>query len=511
MPFSDKNFNDFLRSFLTNIKEELPGNSFRFCDFEDAYNKSKIALEKPEQWPENEKEDLSWVDQFRTTLFHICRIINDPRHTITSYKEALGVEKIVKIDSQDVMESSKKDIYWDRRSTGEVTPKKFSTSINERDICIYENKFVVFVIDLMLGFVAQHIFRIKKNLRFLHQNFADENFSYKDAENLLDLARFEQFKHNGKILPPQYLPLLTSNKSDTIRNLETLEFFKKELLRITYTSFYQIVKKSGQITYERVYATNLLLGDHNYSEIFNFYRNFLTIKLEKPYKAPIYKPWYNDYVAITLLMTLKELGFEFNKNRIMFTDVHHFILENYNCEKEGIRCHINMDNKKNIIEVTFSVQYIEGKFHKLTNLTRKRDSKLCFIMLANPKTDDDTEARNLYRSLINKRLETGEYTNAFIVSPHDEFNFTNCIIVSPFASNVDINLKNVIQSSLIFTEGDAKMYSKFCPICGSRVDGEWEDGNCHCPECNSIWTSFVSGDNHTYQNTVWLKAIKRPL
>ena len=508
MPFSDKNFNDFLRTFLANIKNELPGRSFRFCDFEDAYKRSAIALEKPEQFPENEKEDLSWVDSFRITLFHICRIINDPRFTITSYKEALGVEKIVKIDSQDVMESSKKDIYWDRKEDGQITPKKFSTSINERDICIYENKFVVFVIDLMLAFVAQHIFRIKKNLRFLHQNFAEENFSYKDVENVLDLARFEQFKHNGRVLPPTYMPLLTSNKSDTVKNLDTLEFFKKELIRITYTSFYQIVKKSGQITYERVYATNLLLGDHNYGEIFKFYQKFLTIKMEKPYKAPIYKPWYNDYVAITLLMTLRELGFEFNKNRIMFTDVHHFILQNYNCEKEGVKVHIDMHN--NMIDLTFNVQYIEGKFHKLNNLTRKRESKICLMMLPNPKTDEEEEVRKLYKNMIKKKLEDESYTNAFIVSPHDEFNFTNAIIVSPFASNVDLSLKNIIQSSLVFTEGDAKMYSKLCPICGSRVDGEWEDGNCHCPECNSVWTSFVSGDNHKYQNTIWLKAIKRP-
>ena len=98
MPFTDKNFNDFLRDFLARIKLELPANSIRFSDFEQAYEKSLIKMEKPNQYVINEREDLSWIDDFRKTIFHIYRVINDPRATIISYKEPLGVDKIVKIE-----------------------------------------------------------------------------------------------------------------------------------------------------------------------------------------------------------------------------------------------------------------------------------------------------------------------------------------------------------------------------------------------------------------------------
>ena len=509
MPYSDKNVNDFLRDFLANIKNELPGNSFKFSDFENAYNKSNVALSKPDQYLENENEDMSWVSDFKAVLFHISRVINNPRFTITSYKEALGIEKIVKIDSQDVMDSSKKDSYWNRDNEGEIIPKKFSTSINERDICIYENRFVVFVVDLMLSYVNQNIFRIRKSIRFLSRNFSDENYSYKDVDNVLDLADFKQFKRvkekKNKVI--NSVPLLTSNKSGSIKNLEMLDGLRKELTRTTFTSFYRTVKKSGQVTHERVYATNLLVGDHDYSEIYNFYIKFLSLRKVPTYKAPIYRPWYYDYVGISLLMSLKELGFSFNKNRIKFDDVHHLILQNYNCEKEGVKVHIDMH--KNVIELVFTVLYIEGKFHKIPNLAKKRENRICLIMFPNPKSNDEVEVRKLYSSLIKEKIENEDYTNAFIVSPHDEFNFSNSIIVSPFTNNVDLSLKNVIQSSLIFVEGDSKMYSKICPICGKRVDGEWDDGNCHCLDCNSIWTSLISGDNHQYQNTIWIKAIKR--
>lgn len=509
MPFSDKNFNDFLREFLANIKNELPGNSFKFSDFEAAYNKSTISITKPEQYLINEDEELTWINDFKKVLFHIFKITNDPRCTITSYKEAVGIEKIVKIDSRDVLESSKKDSYWDRKVSGQIFPKKFSTSINERDMCIYENRFVVFVVDLMLGFVNLNISRLRKNLRFMSRNFNSDNFAYKDVSNVMELANFKQFTRikSKKKIPINTVPLLTSNHSVTVKNLEELELLKKELHRVTFTPFYNIVKKSGQINYEGVYPTNLLLGDHDYSEIFNFYKKYLLLKKTPTYKAPIYRPWYYDFVGLTLLMELKELGFKFNKNRIKFGDVHHILLTSYNCEKEGVKLNIKMHH--NVIELTFNVQYIEGKFHKLNNLYRKRENKICLIMLPNPKSDDPNEVRKLYDSLVKEKLQSGEFINAYIISPREEFNFPSSVIVSPFASNADLSLKNVIQSSLVFVEGDSKMYSKLCPICGSRVDGEWDDGNCHCLECNSVWTSLISGDNHQYQNTIWLKAIKR--
>lgn len=509
MSFSDKNVNDFLREFLANIKQELPGKSFKFSDFEAAFNKSAIAITKPDQYAINENEEMPWIEEYRNALFFICKIINNPRFIVTSYKEAVNVEKIVKIDSQDVMETSKKDSYWDIDLNGEVVPKKFVTSINERDICIYENRFIVFVIDLMLFQVNQHIIRLRKEFRHLSNAFSSDNFSFKDATNVLDLAHFKQFTHEKKSSVISHVPLLTSNKSDLVKNFEELEYLKKELLRLTFTPFYKTVKKSGTITHERVYSTNLLVGEHNYSIVFNFYLKYLMIRKIPKYKAPIYRPWYYDFVGLSLLMALKELGFTFNNNRIMFDEVHHLILQNYNCEKEGVKVHI--DHQGNCIEITFTVLYIEGRFHKIPNLHQKRENRICLIMLPNPKTDDEQEVKKLYSSLIKEKLESGQYTNVFIVSCHDEFNYPNAIIVSPFASNIDLSLKNVIQSSLLFIEGDSKMYSKICPICGNRVDGEWDDGNCYCDECNSVWTSLISGDNHQYQNTIWLKAIKRPL
>lgn len=507
MPFSDKNFNDFLRGFLSSIKDELPGNSFIFSDFENAYKKSLIKTTKPEQYELNESEEMAWIEDFRKTLFHISRVINSPRSTVSSYKETVPVEKIVRIDARDVMISSKEDSYWNRDSNGSIIPTQFSTSINERDICIYENRFVVFVVDTMLNYVNQTIFRIRKQIRFMSRSFEDKHFSFKDVDNIIDLAKFKQFKYKATRGKVKDVPLLTSNKSDLVKNLENLETLRKELNRITFTKFYEEVKKSGQVTAERVYATNLLIGDHDYSEIYNFYYRLLALRTAPKYKAPIYRPWYDDYVGISLLMALKEEGFTFNKNRIMFDDVHHFVIKNYKCEREGVKVHINMHD--HMIDITFNVQYIEGKFHKIPNLARKRENKICLIMLPNPKSNDEVEVRKTYSSLIKRKLESDEFSNAFIVSPREEYNFSNTIIVSPFAENVDLTLRNMIESALIFVEGDSKMYSKVCPICGSRVDGEWDDGNCHCEECNSIWTTLVSGDNHKYQNTIWLKAIKR--
>lgn len=507
MAFSDKNFNDFLRSFLASMKSELPGNSFRFSDFEAAFNNSKIKIENPNQYQTNESEEMPWIEEFQKVLFPISKVINNPRFSIFSHKEILNVERIVRIDNQDVIEASKDDGLWQRDSQNNLFPKKFSTSINEREIFIYENKFVVFVIDMMFDYLSQNISKIRKNARYVSQNFAEDGFSFKDVDNAVTLADFKQFKYRKGKKVVTHVPLLTSANSQYVIYLHQMEEIKKDLQRMMYTPFYKQLSEKGKLYAGRVYPTNLLMGDKNYRAIYDFYFKFQTIIKKPSYKVRIYRPWFYDFVGINLLMAFKNLGFSFNQNRILFDDVHHLILQNYNCEREGVKAHIDM--KGNVIEIIFTVQYIEGKFHKLLNLHSKRENKIALIMLPNPKSNDVDDVKEQYDSAIKALTSKENYNNAFVVSPHDEFNFKNVVICSPFCENVDLSLENIISSSLIFAEGDSALYNKICPVCGARTDGEWEDGNCHCANCNSIWTSLISGDNHKYQNTIWLKAIKR--
>lgn len=508
MAFDDKDINDFLRKFLANIKDELPGNSFKFSDFEAAFNNSKISLSNPEQYLVNDSKEMPWIDEFKKAIQAIIKIVSSPRFHIISFKEPLNIERITKVDNQDIISSYKKDAYW-QNDKGNLSPKKFETTINEKDISIYENRFVVYVVDLMIAFINENIVNIRKNARFVSQNFSDGSFSYSDSKDMLELANFKHFTYDKKNqVNDKKIPLLTGASTPMLRYLDEIYEIRKDLQRITFTDFYQTIKKGAPFKTDRVYATNLLVGDNSYRTCYNFYHYLVSLKWKKSYRVRIYKPWYYDFVCLSLLMVFKELGFSFNQNRIMFDDVHHLILQNYNCEKDGVKAHIFVE--KNIVDINFTVQYLEGKFHKVNHLQQKRNNRICLIMLPNPINDSDEEAvKEQYSSLIKEKLKDNIYTNAFIVSPHNEYNFPNAVIVSPFVENIDLSLKNVIQSCLIFVEGDSAMYNKVCPICGARVDGEHEDGNCHCPECNSIWTALISGDNHKYQNTIWFKSIKR--
>ena len=500
MVLSDLNINDYLNDFLANIKNELPKNSFKFSDFEIAYNKSIIALEeKYLQDNITDTEDLSWLEVFKRTIFHIYRVINSPRFTISSHKEFLNIEKIVRIDSVDVMESSKKDAYWNRDGSGKIYPVQFSTSINERDICIYENKFVVFVVDLMIGFVNQSIYHLRKKLKYLSKNFSNKNFSFREASSVLELAGLRQVDKNTLV---DDVPFLTKSESNIIKNLEKLDFLRKELYRITFTSFYKEVSKAGHITHDRVYATNLLLGDHDYSEIYNFYLKYLLVRRSSDFEDdPVDEIYYYAYVGSNLLRSLIELGFDIIENQEIYDDGHHLTLKMFNCEKDGIKVHADMH--ENFIDVTFKATYIESENNQ------RGENNICLIMMPNFEFKDEDKRKEYCTKLVKEKLKEGKYTNAFVISPEDEYGIPELVTVTPFAGIIDVGLKNVIQSSLVFSEGDSKMYSKFCPICGTRVDGEWEDGNCHCLICDSIWTTFEDKVHPENKNTIWLKAIKR--
>lgn len=504
----ENNLTDFLVNLWTkNRKHDLAVNSFIFSDLEKAIDNKDIVLKNLEYYLRNDNKEFPWIEEFHKVLNAIAKIITSPRYHIISYKEPQYVEKIIKIDNQDIIDSSKNDTYWQRDDSNNITPKKFSTSINEKDIAIYENRFVVYLIDVMLNFINENIVNIRKSARFVSQNFSEDKFNYSKADEIIALANFKQFTYVNKKKKDREMPLLNVSNTSLLKSLDKMYDIKKSLLMITFSPFYQTIKKNLSFNHGNVYATNLLVGENSYRTCYNFYFYLLAIRNEPKERDYIRKPAYYDFVIISLLNTFRELGFSFNKNRIMFKGAHHIDLQNYNVEKEGIKAHINVI--KNEIHITFTVQYIEGNFHKVLNLNSKRTNKICLIMLPNVKNEHDLESvRKQYETLIDNKIENEGFIDAFVVSPRNEYNFTNSVIVSPYMENVDLSLKNVIQSSLIFVEGDSSMYSKICPICGARVDGEWEDGNCHCLECKSIWTSLLSGDNHKYQHTIWFKRIK---
>lgn len=506
MALEERNINDFLANLLLSSKEALPGNSFTFEDFAKALKEDKIVLSRPNQYLSDEKQELPWMEEFKKALKAVIKIVANPRYHIYSFKEPTLTEKVTKIDSHDIIESSKNDAYWQCTDGFHFVPKMFSTTINETDICIYENRFVAYLVDTMLEFVNASIRDMRRKVRFASQNFAQNQVSYADADELLELANFKQFTYR-KHTYSREMPLLTNRTAPFLNALKELYLIKKDLQRIQSTNFYRTLKRSRPLTAQQIHITNLLMGENNYRTCYNFYNRLLELR-HKPVNNKVHQRNYYDFVVYTLLKTLSDLGFKFNKNRILFNNPHHVMMTNYVCEKEGIKARINV--KENEIRVNFMVEYLNGKFHKVLNLHEKRQNNICFIMEPNlgiSYTAD--EINDLFGGLVESKLRNNRYANAFVVTPHNEFNVSNAVVVSPFEENIDLSLKNAIQSSLIFTEGDSDIYRGICPICGAHVDGELEDGNCHCPECGSVWTSLISGDNHNYQHTIWFKSIKR--
>ena len=84
------------------------------------------------------------------------------------------------------------------------------------------------------------------------------------------------------------------------------------------------------------------------------------------------------------------------------------------------------------------------------------------------------------------------------------------IICSPQTYKIDANVKSMIDSCIIFAEGDNYIYSHICPVCGLYVDGEQDDGNCYCANCDSAYSLMSHGRNNKVKESVWIKRLKNP-
>ena len=114
-----------------------------------------------------------------------------------------------------------------------------------------------------------------------------------------------------------------------------------------------------------------------------------------------------------------------------------------------------------------------------------------------------------FKKKIANRIKSG-YTNAFVITTVVNTQKDDVIICSPNIYKIDANITSMLQSCITFSEGDNFIYSHLCPVCGYYVDGEQEDGNCYCANCESVYSLLSSGENKDKKESVWIKRLKNP-
>ena len=218
------------------------------------------------------EEDCSYFKEALSLLGIILSIAEKP-HVSTRREEVFArIEQAGQLSADDFKRVCRDGSLWKRRGV-KMVPEELYYFRNEDELCIYENRFIVLLIDLigkeiteLKRVYGERLPRIGENTDALYAG---------DAGMALDFAR----------------------------NIE------KRVAYLKNTGFYKIVGKEKPLK-GRISPTNILLKDLKYRACFKFYNGFLKYQCEGEEAEDM-----RSIIKIYILKSLKKLGFDLKEGK----------------------------------------------------------------------------------------------------------------------------------------------------------------------------------------------------
>lgn len=519
-----ESFNEYFANFNTGlVKKYVHGVDLdKFFADVDGH---KFTLSGLGRYQFDESIEYDWLDKLEFVTEKIMAIASDPRSHIKVYKEVKNSEQAVKISNVDIIETLKVPKFWKLKGD-DYLPEKIYTDTFDIELAIYENRFIIALIDKMMIFLSKVIAAQYKKVRYINRDYINGAVSLDNAGDIIHMSDEPLFDEYGliegnrtnsskqnrvdikddKIVLPY--TLLTTSDAPYIQTLARLIEARKKLSHVLSTPFYKTVKKAKPLGESDIHITNMLAGDKSYAPCFLFYRELTLLMSEgenEEFQIKGGTPQdvianYQDYVSLNLIKAFNLLKFSYKKSALPFKNTH-ILFKNFELKKDKVHVKLNSSRGQIIMEFTVTNAAKKENAKKLTSKV-----SIDVVPTVNELYPSGEELELYFKKTIQARLKKG-FTNAFVVTANDENQKDDVILCSPYYFKVDSNLVNMIKSCLIFSEGDEFIYSNLCPVCGFYVDGEQEDGNCYCSNCDSAYTILKKSNG---KETVWIKRLKNP-
>ena len=507
----NKVYLDYSENVLRNI-----GKNFSYSAF---IEKSKTKKLRPTGLSDNyfkEVINFPWLDELEMVTEKIMSIASKPRTHIKVEKDVKKAEQAVKIDNYDIIETLKVPAYWKQKGD-RFLPEKVYTDIFEIEYAIYENRFIINLVDKMMLFLSQIISQLYAKIKHINSRFISSYIPYSDLETIQNFSDFGY--QEGKKVNFEKDPdatLLTTTSSPYVEALKRILEVRNSVGHVRSTPFYRDVKKAKPLSDTDVHLTNMLAGDASYAPCYNFYLKLLPM-LSHGLEAEaeeIEPKSYHNFVIGNLLNAFQDIGFKdatINPNGIKYNKDDLMILDKYRLRRGEMSVYVTSKDEDHI-DLKFEIANDGNTYKGTENFDKKRVAviSLDIVPTFTKSYPSVEELSEYFAQKTRSRIQRGGYSNAFIVTTVDGTQKEDVIICSHEHYKIDANLRSMINSCIIFAEGDNFIYSHVCPVCGFYVDGEQDDGNCYCANCDSAYTLLRSGSNKTLKESVWIKRLRNP-
>lgn len=425
--------NDELTSYLSNCVS--------LTTFEELLNDDKIHLT-------NNTNSLlnSYIKDINYLFDVILSIALSPHYLNSPETLLIRSEQSYQIDNEDYINTLRDSSLWKRKGQN-LAPEYVYSKSSKEDIITYENKFVIYVFNLLMQ-------KINKFYKDNPLGNSLENLYKQEQITFSENSLVNDIKENNKNISA----LLNNDNQDN--QLINKVYAKGK--RIEQTSFYKLLSK--ETISLPIIPTNILLHDQKYYYLYRFYRTNL--------KRTNDDSMFVNYVILKILETLIENKYRFNKtSSITFSD-NQIQITDLICSKDGFTYKFNKDDNHLYLDVKNGASYSKN------------------LIIIKEELDEATfeEFDNVfYICQINKSKKNKNVLEIDVLSKKDS----------------RVSLDDIFLSLRLTVKGSL---SKKCPICGKlslKEDKRFDQGNFFCHNCNSSLALIKKGQ----AKLIWLKSL----
>lgn len=495
---------DFLKQLNSQVIDLLSGGA-KISDVIQKLNSGEISFNAYRDYVAVNSKDFLWLPEFKKAVNAIRTIIENPKIHLRTDKVLLNVDIASKVDTLGINMTVKEPRHWKRKENGEgIAPEYVYANIYEDELPIYENRFLCLLINKMYVFLSAKLTSLYAKTGSLDKYVDKQGVGINDIETIKSYAYF--YKVNDELMFDDSLPLLTPTDNKVKEYIEQLTELKISLNKIRKTYFYKTCMKAKVMLDTEVKPTNVLTMHYDYRTCYEFYKALIKY-VEKEHKSFLSGKDYQNYVILTVLSSLQEMGYKVKKDSRASIENNRIILKDFEMLQNPISFSINTEDNKVIFNV--SLIYKDNKFIKSLHLRGKRTAKYVLEISPNLKyTFFDRQRMNSYiNDELNEAIKQGA-SNYFIISPFTNVTHDNAIMVTPHSRKLDKNISNLLKSFIVFIEGDEFIYSRKCPVCSSFLI-DFNSIDYECLNCNTTYSIMKIGNKeiNNKRDMVWLKRI----
>ena len=457
-----------------------------------------------------ERVNFPWASELELVTEKIMAIASDPRTHVRFDKEIRLAEQAVKVDGFDMKMTTKTSKLW-RLKDDEFKPEKVYTTVYEADYAIYENRFLLNLVNKINNLLNRAIAQLNQMVKKVNKNYINGLVTISTIDDINDIANLTKISQIKEKSIDNLL--LTTSDASFLDDWKKIIKAKNRINNFYSTPFYHFLKDQKPLSDSDVHVTNILAEDRTYAPCYNFYLKLIRMDEVEEKKKAVNPVDYHNFVISNIFSVLGDQGFVApvdSQNKIEI-DNKLMKCENYKVVKDEMMCFVSTKDTEHI-EMKFAFDYVKNAFTpKDPMFVGKRESIVSIDLVSNKDDEflNEDELLAHFRKMINQRLKK-VYTNAFVITPIDGCEKDDVIICSPHVYKIDANITNMIKSCLVFAEGDTDLYSEVCPVCGAYMDGEQENGNCYCSNCGSVYSLISQGKDENKHELIWIKRIKNP-